>query len=76
MELEVKDIIRHALSMPSHIRASLAEMLLESLDFEDDFVVSNEWINEIDRRCHEIDADTVELIAGEEVLAQLRKKYS
>lgn len=76
MELEIKDIIRNVLTMPSHIRASIAEMLLESLDYEDDFVVSSAWSDEINRRCLEIDAGTVELIAGEEVLAQLRKKYS
>lgn len=75
MGIEVKDIIKSAMSLPPNLRASVAEILLESLDFEEDFPVSNEWLNEINRRCREIDEGKVELIAGEEGLSLLRKKY-
>jgi len=75
MESEINEIIKSAMSLPSNLRASVAEMLLESLDYEDDFPVSKEWLNEIERRCKEIDEGKVELISGDEGLSQLRKKY-
>ncbi|MCU0644113.1 MAG: addiction module protein [bacterium] len=76
MEPEVKEIIKSAISLPSNLRASLAELLLESLDFEDDFPVSDDWINEIEKRCDEIDGKKIELIEGEYGLSQLRARYS
>lgn len=73
--MEANEIIKSALSLPHNVRASLAELLLESLDYEEDFPVSKEWQKEINRRCQEIDAGQVALIDGEEGLSQLRKKY-
>jgi hypothetical protein len=75
MEIEVNEIVKSAMSLPSNFRASIAEMLLESLDFEEDFPVSNEWMDEIEKRCKEIDERKVEIISGDEGLSQLRKKY-
>jgi hypothetical protein len=75
MELEVKEIIKNAMSLPTNLRASLAEILLESLDFEDDFPVNDEWMIEIEKRCQEIDEGKIELIEGEYGLSQLRAKY-
>jgi len=76
MELEFKEIIKNAITLPTNLRASLAEILLESLDFEDDFPVSNDWMNEIEKRCYEIDEGRVALIEGEYGLSQLQAKYS
>ena len=59
------------MSLPSNLRASLAEMLLESLDFEDDLPVSSEWMDEIEKRCRDIDEGKVELISGDEGLSLL-----
>ncbi len=53
-----------------------AEVLLESLDFEEDFPISDEWLEEINKRCQEIDEGKVELIPGDEGLARLQNKYS
>jgi putative addiction module component (TIGR02574 family) len=64
------------LKLSSNARASLAEILLESLDYEEDFLVSGEWINEIQKRCREIDEGKVQPIAAEDALAQLEQKYS
>jgi len=75
MEIEVNKIVKSAMSLPSNLRASLAEMLLESLDFEDDFPVSSEWMAEIEKRCREIDEGKIELISGDEGLSYLRNKY-
>ena len=76
MKSEVEEITEKALLLPSTARASLAELLLESLDYEDDFLVSEEWMNEIHKRCREIDEAKVQLISAENALAELQKKYS
>ena len=74
MQGEVKDIIQNVMQLPKHLRAYLAEILLESLDFEEDFPIEESWMREITDRCREIDEGTVELIPAEEGLAQLRKQ--
>jgi putative addiction module component (TIGR02574 family) len=56
-------------------RAYLAEVLLQGLDHEEDFSVSNEWLKEIHKRCREIDEEKTELITAEDALDQLQKKY-
>jgi len=50
--------------------------LLESLDFEEDFKVDEAWRAEIEKRCLEIDAGEVELIAGEQAMGKLRNRFS
>lgn len=76
MAKKIKDIADNILMLPASSRAYLAEVLLESLDFEEDFTINEEWMKEIKRRCQEIDEGKVELISGEEGLAQLQRKYS
>ena len=51
-------------------------MLWESLDFEENFAISQEWMQEILRRCAEIDSGTAKLTDSENVIAELREKYS
>lgn len=58
-------ILEQALHLPSSVRAFLAEKLLESLDSDIDFSVSDEWRQEIARRCEQIDQGDVELIPAE-----------
>ena len=55
MKSEIEDIAEKALKLPSNARASLAEILLESLDHEENFLISEEWMNAIQQRCREID---------------------
>ncbi len=54
----------------------MAESLLQSLDFEEDFSLSEEWVQEIRRRCEETDSGKAVLVDGETVFSQLRKKIS
>jgi len=75
MKSEIENIAEKALNLSSSARAYLVELLLESLDFEEDFPISDEWIDEIQRRCKEIDNRDIELIDGETALAELRKNY-
>ncbi|GAN34212.1 MAG: addiction module antitoxin RelB [Candidatus Brocadia sp. AMX2] len=76
MVKNIDDIIDSILALPANSRAYLAELLLESLDFEEDFPISEEWMKEIKKRCQELDEGKVELISGNEGLAGLQKKYS
>lgn len=76
MSSEIEDIIKKVFELPPNTRASLAELLLESLDHEEDFLVSDDWMNEIHRRCDAIDAGEVSLIDADEALAKLQQKYS
>ena len=73
---KIENIVDDILKLPANSRAYLVEILLESLDFEEDFPVNDEWMKEIKRRCQEIDEGKVEMISGEEGLAQLQRKYS
>jgi hypothetical protein len=76
MAQKIKDIVDNVLALPANSRAYLAEVLLESLDFEEDFPISDEWMKEIKQRCQEIDKGEVELIPGDEGIAQLQRKHS
>jgi len=76
MSVEIEEIAEKALMLSPSARAHLAEILLESLDYEEDFAISPEWMDEIRRRCREIDSGEVELLPGEEAMAALQKKYS
>lgn len=76
MKSEVQTLTEKALRLSSSARAYIVETLLESLDFEEDFPISDEWLTEIQKRCHEIDNGDVELISGEIAMERLRQKYS
>lgn len=76
MALQFKEIVDSVLALPSNSRARLAEILLESLDFEDDFTVNEDWLNEIKNRCNDIDENKVELVSGDEGLNRLKRKYT
>ena len=67
-------IIDEILHLPRESRALLAEKLLESLDYEEGFEVSPEWMDEIKRRCREIDDGTVTLSSSEKVFEELDSK--
>jgi putative addiction module component (TIGR02574 family) len=62
--------MKEALQLPREARALIAEKLLESLDVDEPFEVSEEWSQEIARRCREIDEGEVELIPGDQVLKE------
>ncbi len=76
MKPEAKKILEDAMQLEPTTRALIAETLLESLDFEQDFEVSSAWQEEIRRRCEGIDSGTVRLIDSDTVMTELRSKYS
>ncbi len=76
MSANIETLTEQALLLPANLRAWLAELLLESLDFEEDFPVSAAWREEIERRCKAIENGEVELIPAQEALSNLRGKYA
>ena len=73
---ETSKVLEDALRLDSGSRALVAEALLESLDVEDDFSVSGQWMAEIVRRCADIDSGKAQLLASEHVINELRGKYT
>jgi len=71
-----KKILDEAMQLEPTTRAFIAETLLESLDLEQDYPVSPEWLEEIRRRCAEIDSGKTTLLDGAMVINELRGKYT
>lgn len=63
--MNIETLTEQVLKLAPASRAQIAEILLESLDYEEDFLVSEAWRQEIRKRCKEIDADPSILIDGE-----------
>ncbi len=73
MSTPVGDLFRQASALDERDRATLAGMLLESLEHEVDEDVESTWKEEIEQRLAELDANSVELVPWEEVKAKLMK---
>jgi putative addiction module component (TIGR02574 family) len=71
MERNLKEVFREAAQLPARDRATLAGLLIETLDPVAEADVEAAWSEEIKRRVAEIDAGTAELIPWEEVRAEL-----
>ncbi|MBI3545693.1 MAG: addiction module protein [Gammaproteobacteria bacterium] len=71
-----KKILDEAMQLEPNARAFVAETLLESLDLDQDFVISQEWLEEIRRRCAEIDSGKATLLDNAMVINELRGKYT
>jgi putative addiction module component (TIGR02574 family) len=71
MERNLKEVFREAVQLPERDRATLAGLLIETLDPVSERDVEAAWSQEIKKRLDEIDAGTVELIPWKEVRAEL-----
>ena len=71
-----RKIIEEALQLEPTTRAFIAETLLDSLDLEQDYPISQEWLEEIRRRCADIDSGKAALYDGAMVMNELRAKYT
>ena len=71
MPRDLKDIIRETVELSESDRATLAGVLIESLDPKPTPEVRAAWSREIERRVREIDGGTVELVDWEKVRAEL-----
>ena len=68
-----QEIAQEVLSLPSSSRAFLAEKLVESLEFETDPDVQSAWVTEAQKRKDEVRSGVVEVVSGEDALAQVRQ---
>ena len=73
--MNLETITEQALKLEPTLRAFVAEILLESLDYEEDFVVSEAWLQEIQKRCKEIDTNPLLLVDGEQLMTELKQRY-
>lgn len=71
MPRDLKELIRETVELPESDRATLAGVLIESLDPKPTPEVKAAWSREIERRIREIDDRTVELVDWEDVRAEL-----
>jgi putative addiction module component (TIGR02574 family) len=74
--MSLTELTDEALALPSEARAYLAEKLLETLDFEEDFTVNEVWRKEIRKRCQELDEGKVQTIPAETAIAELRQSLA
>lgn len=71
MERNLKEVFQEAVQLPERDRATLAGLLIETLDPVSEPDVEAAWSEEIRRRLAEVDAGTVELISWDDVRAEL-----
>ena len=71
MAKSVVELFREAEDLDERERATLAGLLLESLEGEPDPDVAAAWSKEIERRMAQLDAGEVELIPWQEVKGKL-----
>lgn len=69
----LEELTEELLSLPSASRALLAERLVESLEFDTDSTIQAAWTAEAKRRRDEVSDGSIQTIAGEDALAQVRQ---
>jgi hypothetical protein len=69
----IEQLVEELLALPSLSRALLAEKLVESLEFDTDPTLQSAWIAEAKKRRDEVRSGSIQLIPGEEALAQVRR---
>lgn len=74
MSADLTDLIRMAWELPDEDRATLAVLLIESLDAEPREEVEQAWAEEIRRRLADLDSGAVESVPWGTVRARLRKR--
>ena len=74
MSTHVTELFEKASILSEKDRATLAGLLIESLESEFDPDVDDAWRAEIERRVAELDAGTVETVSWEVVKAKLLRR--
>ena len=74
MSTHVTELFKQASILSEEERATLAGLLIESLESEVDPDVEEAWRVEIERRLAELDAGTVETVPWETVKAKLLQR--
>jgi putative addiction module component (TIGR02574 family) len=74
MESQSSELFKKALDLGERDRATLAGLLIESLEEEPDENLEALWKIEIERRVNQLDSGEVEAIPWKEVKARLLRK--
>ena len=69
-------VVENALELPADVRISLVDRILASLNLPTRPDIDKMWSEEAERRVAEIDRGEGDLIPGEEVFANIRRKYA
>ncbi|MEI6067115.1 MAG: addiction module protein [Methylococcaceae bacterium] len=73
--MNLETITEQVLKLEPGSRTHIAEILLETLDYEEDVIVSEAWQQEIYKRCKEINVNPSLLIYGEQFMHALKQRY-
>ena len=71
MTREVVELFKRASDLPDSDRATLAGLLIESLENQRETDVESAWFSEIERRLQELDSGVVKTVPWEQVRAKL-----
>lgn len=74
MSQDLKHLFRDAFDLPESDRATLAGLLIESLEPAPEPDIEEAWAGEAERRWKEIEAKTVQTIPWEEVRERLFRR--
>ncbi len=74
METSTTDLFKQALDLDERDRATLAGLLIESLEEEPDEDLEAAWRAEIERRVAELESGEVKAVPWEEVKARLLQR--
>ena len=74
MARDLREAFKELFDLPEKDRATLAGLLIESLEPPPDPDVEEAWAEEAERRWREIEAGTVQTIPWEEVRAKLFRR--
>jgi Putative addiction module component len=69
----IEQLTEEILSLPSELRALLADKLVENLEFDTDPAIQAVWVTEAKRRRDEVRSGSIQPIPGEDALAQVRR---
>ncbi len=75
MEKAEMAVMDDALSLPVEARVRLVDKLLQSLNLPTQEEVEEAWAKEVERRIAEDERGEVKMVPGDEVIAELRRKY-
>ena len=68
-------LVDQLLSLPCEDRIYLLDRLIESLNAPSGEEIDRAWAEEAERRIDELDSGKVQAIPGEQVFAQIRKRF-
>jgi putative addiction module component (TIGR02574 family) len=75
MQSPVDELFNRAADLPEEDRATLAGLLIESLDTEIDEGVEEDWQAEVQQRLSELDSGSVKTVPWESVRARILKRH-